>query len=403
MRDAVASVAQSLAAGARSAGGAKAGHGFVADHDAGRFRAAAGQRVVLAGRSVCEKRHRVGAGRGPGDDRRRGRPGRAGEYRRPAPGGPSAVDLAGARRAGPAKRRSARRPRRCGHSRADAADGGANGSGPRFSRSDDRHGRRQHAIRLEDLGEVRDATKEVRTLARLDGKPAVVLQVQRQSRRKHGRVIQGDQGAAAAVQGAVAATSRSDGHSGPVALHPGGAARNRRAPGRRQHSGQHHGAAVHEVVALDVDRGGGDSRVADLDVRVHEAVRLHAQQRDDAGPGADGGRGDRRRDRRAGKRVSLHRRKGNGPGRRRRFEGTREIGPAVLATTISLVIVFLPVSFLSSVTGRMLFQFGITATVAILVSMLVSFTLTPMMCSKLLTPRHGQSERARRRAAAGMA
>jgi HAE1 family hydrophobic/amphiphilic exporter-1 len=67
------------------------------------------------------------------------------------------------------------------------------------------------------------------------------------------------------------------------------------------------------------------------------------------------------------------------------IEGTREIGPAVLATTLSLVIVFLPVSFLSSVTGRMLYEFGITATVAIMVSMLVSFTLTPMMCSKLLT------------------
>ncbi|WP_417387379.1 efflux RND transporter permease subunit [Gimesia sp.] len=66
--------------------------------------------------------------------------------------------------------------------------------------------------------------------------------------------------------------------------------------------------------------------------------------------------------------------------------GTKEIGLAVLATTISLVIVFLPVSFLSSVTGRLLFQFGLTATVAILVSMLVSFTLTPMMCSKLLRP-----------------
>jgi HAE1 family hydrophobic/amphiphilic exporter-1 len=68
------------------------------------------------------------------------------------------------------------------------------------------------------------------------------------------------------------------------------------------------------------------------------------------------------------------------------IHGTREIAPAVLATTISLVIVFLPVSFLSSVTGRMLFQFGVTATVAIMVSMLVSFTLTPMMCSKLLKP-----------------
>ncbi|QEG40036.1 efflux RND transporter permease subunit [Roseimaritima ulvae] len=64
--------------------------------------------------------------------------------------------------------------------------------------------------------------------------------------------------------------------------------------------------------------------------------------------------------------------------------GTKEIGLAVLATTVSLVIVFLPVSFLSSVTGRMLFQFGVTATVAILISMLISFSLTPMMCSKLL-------------------
>ncbi|MEQ1829759.1 MAG: efflux RND transporter permease subunit, partial [Pirellula sp.] len=68
------------------------------------------------------------------------------------------------------------------------------------------------------------------------------------------------------------------------------------------------------------------------------------------------------------------------------IDGTKEIGLAVLATTISLVIVFLPVSFLSSVTGRMLFEFGVTATVAILVSMFISFTLTPMMCSLLLKP-----------------
>jgi HAE1 family hydrophobic/amphiphilic exporter-1 len=66
------------------------------------------------------------------------------------------------------------------------------------------------------------------------------------------------------------------------------------------------------------------------------------------------------------------------------IEGTKEIGLAVLASTLSLVIVFLPVSFLSSVTGRLLFEFGVTATAAILLSMLVSFTLTPMMCSRLL-------------------
>ncbi len=66
------------------------------------------------------------------------------------------------------------------------------------------------------------------------------------------------------------------------------------------------------------------------------------------------------------------------------IQGTREIGLAVLATTISLVIVFLPVSFLSSVTGRLLFEFGITASVAVMISMLVSFSLTPMMCSRML-------------------
>ncbi|MHB8970494.1 MAG: efflux RND transporter permease subunit [Pirellulaceae bacterium] len=68
--------------------------------------------------------------------------------------------------------------------------------------------------------------------------------------------------------------------------------------------------------------------------------------------------------------------------------GTQEIGLAVVAITISLVIVFLPVSFISSVAGRMLFEFGLTATVAILVSMIVSFSLTPMMCSRLLRPVH---------------
>jgi len=65
-------------------------------------------------------------------------------------------------------------------------------------------------------------------------------------------------------------------------------------------------------------------------------------------------------------------------------EATREIGLAVLATTLSLVVIFVPVSFMSSISGRFLFQFGITAAVAVLVSLLVSFTLTPMMSARLL-------------------
>ncbi|HET9768480.1 MAG TPA: efflux RND transporter permease subunit, partial [Thermoanaerobaculia bacterium] len=63
---------------------------------------------------------------------------------------------------------------------------------------------------------------------------------------------------------------------------------------------------------------------------------------------------------------------------------TAEIGLAVLATTLSLVVIFVPVSFMSSISGRFLYQFGITAAVAVLVSLLVSFTLTPMMSARML-------------------
>ncbi len=63
---------------------------------------------------------------------------------------------------------------------------------------------------------------------------------------------------------------------------------------------------------------------------------------------------------------------------------TAEIGMAVMATTLSLVVIFVPVAFMSSISGRFLYQFGLTAAVAVLVSLLVSFTLTPMMSARML-------------------
>src|SRR5438876_3196753 len=63
---------------------------------------------------------------------------------------------------------------------------------------------------------------------------------------------------------------------------------------------------------------------------------------------------------------------------------TADIGLAVMATTFSLVVIFVPVSFMSSVSGRFLYQFGLTAAASVLVSLLVSFSLTPMMCARLL-------------------
>jgi HAE1 family hydrophobic/amphiphilic exporter-1 len=76
---------------------------------------------------------------------------------------------------------------------------------------------------------------------------------------------------------------------------------------------------------------------------------------------------------------------------------TEEIGLAVMATTLSLVVIFVPVSFMSSISGRFLYQFGITAAVAVLVSLLVSFTLTPMMSARLF---RAEAERGHAQAAA---
>lgn len=63
------------------------------------------------------------------------------------------------------------------------------------------------------------------------------------------------------------------------------------------------------------------------------------------------------------------------------LEGTAEIGLAVLATTFSIVAVFLPVGFMGGIIGRFFHQFGITVTAAVLISMFVSFTLDPMLSS----------------------
>jgi hydrophobic/amphiphilic exporter-1 (mainly G- bacteria), HAE1 family len=65
-------------------------------------------------------------------------------------------------------------------------------------------------------------------------------------------------------------------------------------------------------------------------------------------------------------------------------EATREIGLAVLATTLSLIAIFIPVGFMGGIVGRFMTSFGFTMSFAILVSLLVSFTLTPMLASRFI-------------------
>jgi hydrophobic/amphiphilic exporter-1 (mainly G- bacteria), HAE1 family len=65
--------------------------------------------------------------------------------------------------------------------------------------------------------------------------------------------------------------------------------------------------------------------------------------------------------------------------------GTREISLAVMATTLSLVVIFLPVAFMGGLVGKFWNSFGLTATYAIMVSLVIAFTLTPMLAARLLS------------------
>ncbi|MBP6702359.1 MAG: efflux RND transporter permease subunit, partial [Vicinamibacteria bacterium] len=91
------------------------------------------------------------------------------------------------------------------------------------------------------------------------------------------------------------------------------------------------------------------------------------------------------------------------PPREAAIQGTREIGLAVLATTMSLIAVFLPIGFMGGIVGRFMGSFGITMSFAIFISLIVAFTITPMLCSRWLkvpkgddvvVPVHGLNEHA---------
>ncbi len=247
-------------------------------------------------------------------------------------------------------------------------------------------------VRLKDLGEVLDSEKEIRTLARLDGKPAVVLSVYRQSGSNTIEVIRGIEERLTRCHELLpkdVALEVIQDQSGYIKA--------------AMHEVQKHlisGSILASLVVLVFMRSWRSTFIAALAIPA-SIIATFAMMRvfdftlnnvtmlalvlmvgvviDDAIVVLEN---------------VFHKIEEEGhPPLKAAVEGTREIGLAVLATTLSLVIVFLPVSFLSSLTGRMLGEFGLTASIAILVSMLVSFSLTPMMCSRLLrpTPLHAKA------------
>lgn len=238
-------------------------------------------------------------------------------------------------------------------------------------------------VRLRDLGEAVDATKEPRTLARLDGRPAVVLTVQRQSGENTVEVIK-------AVKQRLARSTQIL----PPDVHVEVIQDQSRYILAAMHEIQKHlivGSLLATLVVLIFMRSWRSTIIAAVAIPA-SLIATFAMMRaldftlnnmtmlamvlmvgiviDDAIVVLEN---------------VFHCIEEKGmPPRQAAVVGTKEIGLAVLVTTLSLVIVFLPLAFLSSIAGRMLFQFGMTATVSILVSLLVSFTLTPMMCSRLL-------------------
>ncbi len=79
------------------------------------------------------------------------------------------------------------------------------------------------------------------------------------------------------------------------------------------------------------------------------------------------------------------------PAMRAAFEATKEIGLAVMATTFSIIVVFLPVAFMGGIVGRFFYQFGMTVAFAVAVSLFVAFSLTPMLSSRFLK-KEGESD-----------
>lgn len=75
------------------------------------------------------------------------------------------------------------------------------------------------------------------------------------------------------------------------------------------------------------------------------------------------------------------------------FSGTKEIGLAVVATTFSIVVVFVPVAFMSGIVGRFFYQFGMSVAFAVVISLFVAFSLTPMLSSRYLEKRESLNSR----------
>ena len=238
-------------------------------------------------------------------------------------------------------------------------------------------------IRIRDVGRVEDGTKEVRSLARLDGEPTVILEIRRQSNANTSAVIAGCKAALERTR-----ASLPDDVGLTVILDQA------RYIDAALHEIDTHlllGSLLASLVVLAFMRSWRSTLIAAvaipasvistfgvmwaLDFTLNGVTMLALVLMvgiviDDAIVVLEN--------------IFRFMEEKGMSAMQAAKEGSAEIGLAVMATTFSLVVIFVPVSFMSSISGRFLFQFGITAAVAVLVSLLVSFTLTPAMSARML-------------------
>lgn len=242
------------------------------------------------------------------------------------------------------------------------------------------------AIRLSDLGWAEDGTKEVRSVARLDGLPCVTLEVRRQSGSNTIEVIEGVKGEFERLRAELPGDLRMEIlRDQSVYI---------RAALREIESHLVLGSILASLVVLLFMRSWRSTLIAAVaipcsvigsfavmdalgftlnSVTMLALVLMVGVVIDDAIVVLENI-------------FRFAEEKGRAPFDAAR-EGTAEIALAVMATTFSLAVIFVPVAFMSSITGRFLYQFGITAAAAVLISMLVSFVLTPTLSARVLARR----------------
>ncbi len=248
------------------------------------------------------------------------------------------------------------------------------------------------AVKLSDVATVTDSVEDIRNIGYVDTKQAMMLVIFRQPGANIIETVDRVLAALPQLQAEVPAALHMKVILDRTTTHSRlGERRGDCRMGISIVTGHHGGVPVPAQRAnhCDSQRGRADFAVGNL--RRAVSVRLFDRQ-----PVADGA--DHRHRFRGGRRHRGDRehhalsRRGHGSRSQAALKGAAEIGFTVLSISVSLIAVFLPILMMGGIVGRLFREFAVTLSVAIIVSLVVSLTTTPMMCARLLAP-HDEEEK----------